>query len=250
MPGHGKLSDVIAKLPAKNDDSQIFNEYVAMQLAKAAGVNVASCEPMSLSVIDIDGLQVAAGTATSFLAVERYDRDGNKRMHAEDACQMLGRMPGAKYGNEEQFSMLLSLLDALSPRGVRDVREFFMRQAVNTLIGNSDAHLKNFSVLYADKVHPELSPAYDIVCVAALPNFSLYGMNVAIDRMQRTQTLDMYAEMAKAAGIAQRIATAAVKAAVSAAQDTWPKMLDELPTPQGMREVILERLRTLPLASI
>lgn len=248
MPGHGKLSDVIAKLPAKNDDSQIFNEYVAMQLAKAAGVDVASCEPMNLSAIEIDGLQAIAGTATSFLAVERYDRQGNERIHAEDACQMLGRMPAAKCGKEEQFGMLLSLLNALSPRGVRDVREFFVRQAVNTLIGNSDAHLKNFSVLYADKVHPELTPAYDIVCVAALPEFSAYGMNVAVDRMQRAQTLDTYTELAKAAGIAQRIATAAVKAAVSAAQDMWPKMLDELPTPHGMKEVILDRLKTLPLA--
>jgi serine/threonine-protein kinase HipA len=249
MPGTGKLSDVIAKLPVKNDDSQIFNEYVAMQLAKAAGVNVAACEPMKLSVIEIDGLQAIAGTATSFLAVERYDRRDNERIHVEDACQMLGRMPAAKYGKEAQFRLLLSLLDALSPRGVRDVREFFVRQAVNTLIGNSDAHLKNFSVYYADKIHPALTPAYDIVCVAALPGFSTYGMNIAIDRIQRAQTLDSYAGLAKAAGIAQRIATAAVKTAVSAARDTWPKMLDELPTPQGMKEVILDRLNTLPLAS-
>ena len=249
MPGHGQLSDVIAKLPAKNDDSQIFNEYVAMQLAKAVGVNVASCEPMNLSAIEIDGLQAMAGTARSFLAVERYDRQGNERIHVEDACQMLGRMPTAKYGKDEQFRLLLSLLNALSPRGVRDVREFFMRQAVNTLIGNSDAHLKNFSVVYADKVHPLLTPAYDIVCVAALPGFSTYGMNVAIDRMQRAQTLDTFAELAKSAGIAQRIATAAVKAAVSAAHDTWPKLLDELPTPRGMKEVILDRLNTLPLAT-
>lgn len=249
MPGTGKLSDVIAKLPVKNDDSQIFNEYVAMQLAKAAGVNVAACEPMKLSVIEIDGLQAIAGTATSFLAVERYDRRDNERIHVEDACQMIGRMPAAKYGKEAQFRLLLSLLDALSPRGVRDVREFFVRQAVNTLIGNSDAHLKNFSVYYADKIHPALTPAYDIVCVAALPGFSTYGMNIAIDRIQRAQTLDSYAGLAKAAGIAQRIATAAVKTAVSAARDTWPKMLDELPTPQGMKEVILDRLNTLPLAS-
>ena len=87
-------------------------------------------------------------------------------------------------------------------------------------------------------------------CVAALPRFSTYGANVAIDRMQRAQTLDTYTELAKAAGIAQRIATAAVKAAVSAAQDTWPKMLHELPTPQGMKEVILDRLKTLSLASL
>ncbi|MDR5781264.1 HipA domain-containing protein [Caballeronia sp. LZ065] len=250
MPGHGRLSDVIAKLPAKNDDSQVFNEYVAMQLAKAAGVNVAACEPMAISAIDIEGLQAITGTAASFLAVDRYDRRGNERIHVEDACQMLGRMPAAKYGKEEQYQMLVRLLDELSPRGVRDVREFFMRQAVNTLIGNSDAHLKNFSVLYADKVRPELTPAYDIVCVSALPGFSTYGTNVAIDKLQRAQTLDTYKDMAKAAGIAQRVATAAVKAAVTAAQDAWPKLLNDLPTPQGMKEIVLERLGTLPLATI
>ncbi len=58
-----------------------------------------------------------------------------------------------------------------------------------------------------------------------------------------------YKEMARAAGVAERIATAAVKSAVSAAKDTWPKMLDELPTPRGMKDIILERLQNLPLAS-
>lgn len=248
MPGHGKLSDLIAKLPARNDDSQVFNEYVAMQLAKAAGVTVAICEPLPLSTIDIDGLQEAAGTATQFLGVERYDRRGSERIHAEDACQMLGRMPNAKYAKADQYQVLVRFLAELSPRGVKDVREFFVRQAVNTLIGNSDAHLKNFSVLYADKVHPELTPAYDIVCVSALPAFATYGTNVAIDRVQRAQTLNDYKEMARAAGVPERIATAAVKSAVAAAKEHWPKLLDDLPTPAGMREVVLERLQNLPLA--
>ncbi|WGS52976.1 HipA domain-containing protein [Paraburkholderia sp. D15] len=248
MPGHGTLSDVIAKLPARNDDSQVFNEYVAMQLAKAAGVDVAACEPMPLSAIAIDGLAEVAGSATSFLAVERYDRRANERIHVEDACQMLGRMPSAKYAKADQYQVLVRFLKALSPRGARDIREFFVRQTVNTLIGNSDAHLKNFSVLYADRLHPQLTPAYDIVCVSALPGFATYGTNVAIDQAQRVQTLDDYKAMARAAGVAERIATAAVKAAVEAAKERWPAMLDDLPAPRGMKGIVLERLGSLPLA--
>lgn len=250
LPGRGTLSDMIAKLPARNDDSQVFNEYVAMQLAKAAGINVASCEPVPISCIDIEGLADMSGSANAFLAVKRFDRHDNERLHTEDACQALGRMPNAKYAKPEQFQILVRYLNELSPLGVKDVREFFMRQAVNTLLGNSDAHLKNFSLLYADQLHPQLTPAYDIVCVSALPGFTTYGTNLAIDRAQRAQTLEEYKAMARGAGVAERIATAAVKSAVATAKETWPKLLKDLPTPSGMAAIILERLQNLPLAKI
>ncbi|MGI4815156.1 MAG: type II toxin-antitoxin system HipA family toxin [Janthinobacterium lividum] len=250
MPGHGKLSDLIAKLPARNDDSQIFNEYVAMQLAKAAGVDVAVCEPMPLTAIDLPELTTIAGTATHFLAVQRYDRADNRRIHVEDACQALMRMPRAKYGRAEQFSILLRYLNAMSPKGVQDIRQFFIRQAVNTLIGNSDAHLKNFSLMYADRIHPQLTPAYDIVCVSALPGFAGYGTNVAIDAVQRRQTLDDFRQVAEASGIAERIAVAAVKSAVTTARQAWPALLDSLPTPPAMKTEVLDRLNKLPLAAV
>lgn len=248
LPGRGKISDVIAKFPARNDDSQIYNEFVAMHLAAAAGVRTAECGIRPLSAIELPGLQEAAGSARVFLAMERYDRCGAGRIHVEDTCQVLGRMPTAKHGSEIHFQTLLALLNRLSPRGIDDVREFFIRQTVNTLIGNSDAHLKNFSVMYLDQVRPQLTPAYDIVCVAALPEFSSYGMNVAIDGAQRSQTIDSFRRVAKAAGVAERIAVAAVKSAVAAAHATWPKLLDEHPTPPAMKAAVLERLASLPLA--
>lgn len=248
LPGRGRLSDVIAKLPARNDDSQVFNEYVAMQLARAAGVDVARCEPMALSSIAIDGIEESAGSAAHFLAVQRYDRDGDGRVHVEDACQMLGRMPQAKYGDAAAFRSFLRLLNQLSTVGIQEMRQFFIRQAVNTLVGNSDAHLKNFSVMYADRIHPTLTPAYDIVCVAALPAFQGYGVNVAIDAMQRKQTLDDFKAMARAAGVSERIAVSAVRTAVQAAQDQWPTLLQSLPAPDAMKCIVLQRLQTLPLA--
>ena len=248
LPGHGRLSDLIAKLPARNDDAQIFNEYVAMQLARAAGVEVAQCEPMPIDAIEIAGFSEMAGTAQYFLGVERFDRRGNERIHSEDVCQALGRMPSAKYAKADQFAILVRYLAALSPKGVDDVRQFFVRQAVNTLLGNSDAHLKNFSVIYPDGSLPQLSPAYDIVCVAALPAFASYGTNVAIDKVQRAQTLANYTEMGAACGVPSRIVQAAVRSAVAGAKARWPALLRNLPAPAGMAEVVLDRLATLPLA--
>lgn len=248
LPSHGKLSDIIAKLPARNDDSQVFNESVSMQLAAAAGVHVAATRVLPISTIAVDGLAEALGEHLHYLAVDRFDRTPAGRVHAEDGCQMLGRMPARKYASIDGYVQLVATLYRLSPSGVEHVRQFFLRQAVNTLIGNSDAHLKNFSVTYPNGLLPVLSPAYDIVCVAALPGFASYGQNVAIDRLQREETLATYEAIAAKAGVPRRIATAAVKEAVALAHARWPRLLDELDAPRAIRDVVTERLATLPLA--
>jgi serine/threonine-protein kinase HipA len=188
----GKLSDIIAKLPAKNDDSQVFNESIAMQLAAAAGVNVAPTTVLPLSTIEVDGLASSLGEDLHYLAVDRFDRGRAGRVHAEDGCQMLGRMPAKTYAETSAYVRLVAVLFQLSPSGAENARQFFLRQAVNTLLGNCDAHLKNFSVVYRNGRLSELSPAYDIVCITALPGFTAYGQNVVIDNVQRRETLATY----------------------------------------------------------
>lgn len=249
MPVKGTLSDLIAKLPVKGDDSQVFNEYACMQLAALAGVNVAQCRPVPMrEMVGRDELVEALGPDTHFLAVDRFDRGPSSAVHMEDACQLLRLMPNDKYAGREYFVRLVQVLNRFSTRGIEDVRQFFIRQAVNILIGNSDAHLKNFSVLYHNGVMPELSPAYDIVCVAALPGFQGFGTNVAIDKYQRQETLADYEAVARDAGISDRIARAAVKQTVALAKERWPKALVDLGAPAAVQTEILNRLATLPLA--
>jgi serine/threonine-protein kinase HipA len=249
LPVRGTLSDLIAKLPLARDDSQVLNEYTCMQLAAMAGVNVAHCRPLPMHEIgDHPELVDALGPDTRFLAVDRFDRGPSGPVHMEDACQLLTMMPSQKYAGAAQFVKLVQVLNRFSSRGIEDVRQFFIRQAVNTLIGNSDAHLKNFSVLFNDGIMPELSPAYDIVCVTALTGFRGFATNVAIDKLQREETLDTYAAIARRAGISERIARAAVKQTVSLAKERWPKALREMEVGDAVRTQILDRLATLPLA--
>lgn len=249
MPAKGTLSDLVAKLPAKGDDSQIFNEYACMQLAAHAGVNIAQCRTAPMrEMAGRDELVAALGPATHFLAVDRFDRGPGSAVHMEDACQLLRLMPNQKYAGREYFVRLVQVLNRFSTRGIEDVRQFFIRQVVNTLLGNSDAHLKNFSVLYHNGVMPELSPAYDIVCVAALPGFQGFGTNVAIDKYQRKETVDDYMAVAERAGISERIAKTAVKQTVNLAKALWPDALAKLNAPAAVRNEILNRLATLPLA--
>jgi serine/threonine-protein kinase HipA len=249
MPVRGTLSDLVAKLPVRGDDSQVFNEYACMQLAAQAGVNIAQCRTVPMrEMVGRDELVAALGPDMHFLAVDRFDRGPSSAVHMEDACQLLRLMPNQKYAGREYFVRLVQVLNRFSTRGIEDVRQFFIRQAVNTLLGNSDAHLKNFSVLYHNGVMPELSPAYDIVCVAALPGFQGFGTNVAIDKYQRKETIDDYIAVAKSAGISERIAKAAVKQTVNLARELWPDALTRLSAPTTVRTEILDRLATLPLA--
>lgn len=250
LPMKGQLSDLIAKLPVPGDDSQIFNEYIAMSLAAKAGVNTARCRPIRMGQVDMPDLIALLGEDTHFLAVERFDRTPGGAVHIEDACQAMTMRPHQKYAKREFFIRFLRVLDRLSARGIEDVRQFFIRQAVNTLVGNSDAHLKNFSLIYHNGVDPELSPAYDIVCVAALPNFTGYATNIAIDQLQRKETLETYKQVALDAGISPRIAVAAVRSAVDQAQATWAQALADLNAPAAVAAVVVERLRTLPLANL
>jgi serine/threonine-protein kinase HipA len=251
MPVKGTLSDLIAKLPAARDDAQVLNEYLCMQLAAMAGVNVAQCQLVRMGQLDDHPeLVEALGEDTRFLAVDRFDRGPGGAVHMEDGCQLLTLMPGQKYAGAAQFLKLIRILDRFSTRGIEDVRQFFIRQAVNTLLGNSDAHLKNFSVLYHNGIMPELSPAYDIVCVAGLPGFNGYATNVAVDKLQRQENLDYYANIAKKAGIAERIARAAVRQTVDRARELWPDALQEMEAPDAVRKEILQRLAMLPLAQL
>lgn len=251
VPSKGKLTNVIAKLPRPEDDSQVMNEYVCMKLASLAGVEIAPCKLVSMSDLrDHPDLVAELGASTQTLLLDRFDRGTTGPIHMEDACQLLTLMPAQKYSGLDQITTFIRILDRFGQRGIEDIRQFFIRLAVNTLIGNADAHLKNFSVLYRNRSHPELSPAYDIVCTAALPGYKGFSKNVAIDRAQQSETLETYITLATKAGLAGRIAKAAVRFAVGKAQETWLKAMSDMEVPDMVRQTIEHRLAALPLAKV
>jgi serine/threonine-protein kinase HipA len=97
--------------------------------------------------------------------VRRFDRtkDGDK-LRCEDFAQILGE--DDKYsGSLERIGKKIRELSSVS--GL-DVQLFFERVLLNFLLGNGDAHMKNFSMLEADDGGLRLSPAYDIVCSQAV----------------------------------------------------------------------------------
>ncbi len=172
LPSEDAPSTHLLKPQYPDSDFQdiVFNERFCMRVAQCAGLSTATT----------DLLHVGSHPA---LLVERYDRstDGSTtlRLHQEDLCQALGLAPIFKYQTEmgPGAAQVCRLLRERSVRGGADVLAFIRAMLVNFLLGNSDAHGKNFALLYAED-GPRLAPLYDIVSVAV---YGSDGSNLDID---------------------------------------------------------------------
>ena len=190
---------VIAKLPVVDYPGLPALEHLSLQLAAAAGVTtcVVTLEPIALLHED-HGYDLGAEANTGhFLCVERYDRDGgpnhDQRIHCEDFAQILDRYPTRKY--QGCYAEIATVMMGYPTLGEEAVYELMRRMIVSDLLGNTDMHLKNVSIIYLDGSSPELAPAYDIVAYSvyygrtgmALP---LFPANEASKGAVRTVVVD------------------------------------------------------------
>lgn len=109
------------------------------------------------------------------LCSQRFDRlvaGGSRalsvtRLHQEDLTQAFGLTSGSKYVELDGGSIraIARLLYEQSDDALEDIRRLARLVCFNYAIGNCDAHLKNFSLVYGeDWSTVRLAPAYDLVC--------------------------------------------------------------------------------------
>lgn len=121
-------------------------EYVYALMAKQAGINMPRAHLFK------------AQTGAGYFAIQRFDRQGSKRLHMHTACGLLHsdyRTPSLDY--EDLASLTLSLT-----RDVREVEKLYQLAVFNILAHNRDDHSKNFSFLMDETGEWKLSPAYDL----------------------------------------------------------------------------------------
>lgn len=160
VPAHGVGGTWIVKLPSPGFPGLPEQEHSMMRLAALCGIETA--ETRLVPVEEIGGLPRGMGeTGGRALAVRRFDRfDDGASVHSEDFAQILGVPPAEKYGGATYRRMAEIVGREIGHEGVS---EFVRRLVFCALIGNGDAHLKNWSVCYPDGRGPELAPAYDLV---------------------------------------------------------------------------------------
>ena len=147
----------------------VANEQLCLLTAKKLGIEVPESFIVKTMGKDIEDV---------LFATKRYDRkisDNNRkingltipyRLHQEDFAQALGIASSDKYetNNEEYLVKMFLILRNYSASPIEDQLKLWDICIFNYLIGNTDNHIKNLSLLYSEDLKSiRLAPAYDIV---------------------------------------------------------------------------------------
>ncbi len=159
LPKNNIPSSYILKPEITGVAGSVYNEAFCLALAKELKLSAATAK-------------IGRIKDKTYLLVERYDRflDNNrqlKRLHQEDFCQALGITPELKYQHEggpsigDGFALVRKVTNPSAPNLLRLLDYIIF----NCLIGNNDAHAKNFSLLYGQN-GIQLAPLYDVLSTA------------------------------------------------------------------------------------
>lgn len=158
-------SSHILKPEISGVDGSVFNEGFCLALADQMKLSTAKAVIRNLD-------------DRVYLLVERYDRHQTangqvRRLHQEDFGQALGVAPEYKYQSEggPDLARCFELVRRVTRPSAPHILMLLDYVIFNTLIGNQDAHAKNFSLLYTPR-GTVLAPLYDALSTAVYPNLT------------------------------------------------------------------------------
>jgi serine/threonine-protein kinase HipA len=237
LPIDGTPSTHILKPEIPTYPQTVENEAFCMRLAKHLELSVAEVETTTI------GNQ-------RLIVVQRYDRivhpDGSvERIHQEDLCQALGLPPEKKY-QEDGGPSLHAVADLLATVAEPASLEALVRAVtLNVVIGNGDAHGKNFSLLHDSSGVLRLAPLYDLVSTLA---YDLDHLAMSIDTVQRIDrvTADRIVNEATSWGMARDRAEQIVSETLGGIPEAADAAFAEIDgVPARVRRVVDEQLAVL-----
>jgi serine/threonine-protein kinase HipA len=209
----------IVKKPIPGVLDMVANEAYCLALAREAGLSAAEAAPL-------------AAPGQEALLVRRFDRHGEPdgdvgRIHQEDLCQALGFVPAEKYQSDggPDVAACAALLREHSTVPAVDLLAFLDALLFNLLIGNCDAHSKNYSLLLEGEGAPRLAPLYDLLSTLAYPELRnrkmamKYGGEYRADRIRGRHLDRMAADLEIAARTVRARAVALAERVMAARED-------------------------------
>ena len=248
IPATGQGGSWIVKLPSSRFDAVPENEYSMMELARLLGMNVP--ETQLLPINQIANIPAGIGkygdafkNAQAFV-IKRFDRVDGQAIHIEDFAQVFGVYPQDKY----KKASMRNIAQVIGIEGQdEDIAEFTRRLVFNTLIGNADMHLKNWSVIYKDKRTASIAPAYDFV--STIPYIPDDSASLKVSRSKKFSdfTLDEISHLAAKAMLPEKLVLDTAKQTVAGFHEVWAKEKAHLPLTKSVIEAIEMHLRSIPL---
>jgi serine/threonine-protein kinase HipA len=232
---HGRPpSTHIVKKPAAELRAMVANEAYCLALAAAAALDTAEAAPLAA------GLQEG-------LLVTRYDRQESsgevRRVHQEDFCQALGILPEQKYQAEggPGVAAAAELIRRQASAPAVDLLAFLDALIFNLLIGNTDAHGKNYSLLLDGDDGCRLAPLYDLLSARRYWPFKRkmamkYGGEYRADRIRGRHLDRLAAEL----GVTSRTVRTHVQEVSEQVLLSTEAARELLPSPWGEDELLDE----------
>jgi serine/threonine-protein kinase HipA len=254
MPGRDDRGEWIVKIAFDSYPDLCANEWVTMQWARLAGFDVPDIELRTLR--DLVGAPHEADPATPVFVIRRFDREpGGRgegasraaatRIHQEDFQQIVGRQPERKY---DDITYEGATVIASSIVGDSAYEEMLRRLVFVIASGNNDAHRKNWSVIYPDRIRAQLSPRYDQVFTAQWPAFSVkMALKLGGTKEFAAVTLARFRELARRLGHPPDHAEAIVTETLERIAATWPAVRDEAATTAAYRAALGQHWQKVPL---
>lgn len=248
LPREGVPSTHLIKPEPARFPGLAANEAFCLALARAVGLDAAQAERRTVT---------GNGAETAFLLVRRYDRvtatadaanapGHTRRLHQEDFAQALGVPSNRKYATEggPVLRDAFALLRRATTRPAREVLKLNDAVLFNLMIGNADAHAKNFSLLRHETGDVTLAPLYDLVATLAWPALSA-RLAMKFGGAARLEEVDAqaFARFARDAGLALPF----VKRRASDLADKVEAALDRLESPSSLAAIIRDRAQRLKL---
>jgi serine/threonine-protein kinase HipA len=237
-PGVGEGGDWIIKLPDHRYPNVPLNEFSMMRLAHHVGLNVPEVRLIHRDQLpDIPGSLWPASENMAY-AIRRFDRtDTGERVHIEDFAQVRGFYPENKY--KGSFETLGALV--YRRRDSDSLVEFAKRLAFNVVIGNGDAHLKNWSLIYTDPRRPVLAPAYDLVATAIYRSQEMpedLGLKFAKSRQFASVSLQSFERLERKIGASDVNLRDEALDVIRATRLGWQEIAEDLAQNPWLREMI------------
>lgn len=171
-------------------------EYLVMQMAEKAGIKTV---PHAL-------IRIKAQDNTFAYITKRIDRKDGKMLAMEDFCQLDGRLTEDKY--KGSYERCAKIIQRYSSRSGLDITELFIRIVFSFIVGNSDMHLKNFSLIETAENSQSyiLSNAYDMLPVNTVNPADTEQMALTLNGKKRNLRRNDFLKFADACGLARTVA--------------------------------------------
>jgi serine/threonine-protein kinase HipA len=251
FPASGEGAWWIVKISDRSLRDLVVNEYLTMRWLDAAGMPV---PPVSVAPAkDVGGIPDGlVDPADLVYLIERFDRSRAGRVHVEDFAQVADVAPSSKYGEfgASYDGLAAVILQVAGPSGYDD---FVQRLVAMLVVGNTDAHLKNWALIYPDGRTPHLAPVYDFHSLTIYDQYRYTPLALGLngERMAAHIGLDDLRRLAERCGVDPEHTARTAAAAAQRLREAWSGDLRQEAESRfpALADHFVRRLESLPVCA-